>query len=58
LRFYAFLYSTDYVKSKTSFPCRMSEGAALTALSVWLNNMQEMFMTSEDLPVLATVVVV
>ncbi|ESW27367.1 hypothetical protein PHAVU_003G195800 [Phaseolus vulgaris] len=37
---------------------RMSEGAALTALSVWLNNMQEMFMISEDLPVLASVVVV
>jgi len=36
----------------------MSEGAALTALSVWLNNMQEMFMISEDLPVLASVVVV
>ncbi|TKY55148.1 Pentatricopeptide repeat-containing protein [Spatholobus suberectus] len=37
---------------------RMSEGGALTALSVWLNNMQEMFMTGDDLPELATVVVV
>ncbi|XP_027329475.1 pentatricopeptide repeat-containing protein At1g74850, chloroplastic isoform X1 [Abrus precatorius] len=37
---------------------RMSEGGALTALSIWLNNMQEMFMSGEDLPELATVVVV
>ncbi|KAK7330428.1 hypothetical protein VNO77_24622 [Canavalia gladiata] len=37
---------------------RMSEGGALTALSIWLNNMQEMFMTGENLPELATVVVV
>ncbi|KOM33217.1 hypothetical protein LR48_Vigan01g277300 [Vigna angularis] len=37
---------------------RMSEGAALTALSVWLNNIQEMFLNSEHLPVIATVVVV
>ncbi|KAI4336072.1 hypothetical protein L6164_014647 [Bauhinia variegata] len=37
---------------------RMSEGGALTALSIWLNSMQEMFMTGEDLPQLAAVVVV
>ncbi|KAI4343800.1 hypothetical protein L6164_011108 [Bauhinia variegata] len=37
---------------------RMSEGGALTALSIWLNNMQEMFMNGENLPQLATVVVV
>jgi hypothetical protein len=35
----------------------MSEGGALTALSIWLNDMQEMFMTGEDLPELAAVVV-
>jgi hypothetical protein len=35
----------------------MSEGAALTALSIWLNDMQEMFMIGEDLPELAAVVV-
>ncbi|KHN18503.1 Pentatricopeptide repeat-containing protein, chloroplastic [Glycine soja] len=37
---------------------RMSEGGALTALSVWLNNMHEMSRTGNDLPELATVVVV
>ncbi|XP_058762432.1 pentatricopeptide repeat-containing protein At1g74850, chloroplastic [Vicia villosa] len=36
---------------------RMSEGGALTALSIWLNDMQEMFMTGKDLPELAAVVV-
>lgn len=36
----------------------MGEGGALTALSIWLNDMQEMFMTGKDLPQLATVVVV
>ncbi|KAK4257126.1 hypothetical protein QN277_006756 [Acacia crassicarpa] len=37
---------------------RMWEGGALTALSIWLNDMQEMFRSGEDLPQLATVVVV
>ncbi|KAL1371585.1 pentatricopeptide repeat-containing protein At1g74850, chloroplastic [Arachis hypogaea] len=37
---------------------RMWEGGALTALSLWLNNMQEMFRADEDLPELAAVVVV
>ncbi|KAJ7956304.1 Pentatricopeptide repeat-containing protein [Quillaja saponaria] len=37
---------------------RLWEGGAYTAISVWLNNMQEMFMNREDLPQLATVVVV
>ncbi|KAG5039510.1 hypothetical protein JHK85_011986 [Glycine max] len=37
---------------------RMSEGGALTALSVWLNNVHEMSMTGDDLPEVATVVVV
>ncbi|KAK7265737.1 hypothetical protein RJT34_33360 [Clitoria ternatea] len=37
---------------------RMSEGGALTALSIWLNDIQEMFLADEDLPELATVVVV
>ncbi|KAI9174889.1 hypothetical protein LWI28_024166 [Acer negundo] len=37
---------------------RMWEGAAYTAMSVWLNNMYEMFTIGEDLPQLATVVVV
>ncbi|MED6199406.1 Pentatricopeptide repeat-containing protein, chloroplastic [Stylosanthes scabra] len=36
---------------------RMWEGGALTALSVWLNNIQEMFKAGEDLPELAAVVV-
>ena len=36
----------------------MWEGGALTALSLWLNNMQEMFRADEDLPELAAVVVV
>ncbi|CAI8609971.1 unnamed protein product [Vicia faba] len=36
---------------------RMSEGGALTALSIWLNDMQEMFLTGKDLPELAAVVV-
>ncbi|PNY10945.1 pentatricopeptide repeat-containing protein chloroplastic-like [Trifolium pratense] len=36
---------------------RMSEGGALTALSIWLNDMQEMFMIGENLPELAAVVV-
>jgi len=36
----------------------MSEGGALTALSVWLNNVHEMSMTGDDLPEVATVVVV
>ncbi|XP_057952580.1 pentatricopeptide repeat-containing protein At1g74850, chloroplastic [Malania oleifera] len=37
---------------------RMWEGGAHTAISVWLNNMHEMFTNGEDLPQLATVVVV
>lgn len=37
---------------------RMWEGGAYTAISVWLNKMYEMFMMGEDLPQLATVVVV
>ncbi|KAJ0048289.1 hypothetical protein Pint_15352 [Pistacia integerrima] len=37
---------------------RMWEGSAYTAISVWLNNMYEMFTSGEDLPQLATVVVV
>eukprot|EP00262_Sarcandra_glabra_P017315 TRINITY_DN5894_c0_g3_i2.p1 TRINITY_DN5894_c0_g3~~TRINITY_DN5894_c0_g3_i2.p1 ORF type:complete len:149 (+),score=19.64 TRINITY_DN5894_c0_g3_i2:106-552(+) len=36
----------------------MSVGAALTAISVWLNDMHGMFKKGEDLPHLATVVVV
>lgn len=36
---------------------RMWEGAAYTAISVWLNKMYEMFTMGEDLPQLATVVV-
>jgi hypothetical protein len=35
----------------------MSEGGALTALSIWLNDMQEMFVTGKNLPELAAVVV-
>lgn len=57
-RFYAFLSLMNYMKPKVWLSCRMSEGGALTALSIWLNNMQEMFMTGEDLPELASVVVV
>ncbi|KAJ8637272.1 hypothetical protein MRB53_011539 [Persea americana] len=37
---------------------RMSVGGALTAISVWLNDIYEMFTSGEDLPQLATVVVV
>ncbi|KAJ4712238.1 Pentatricopeptide repeat-containing protein [Melia azedarach] len=37
---------------------RMWEGGAYTAISVWLNKMHEMFINGEDLPQLATVVVV
>ncbi|CAI9773756.1 unnamed protein product [Fraxinus pennsylvanica] len=37
---------------------RMWPGGACTAILVWLNNMQEMLVTSEDLPQLVTVVVV
>ncbi|KAJ8753620.1 hypothetical protein K2173_022861 [Erythroxylum novogranatense] len=37
---------------------RMWEGSAYTALSVWLNDMHEMFLNGKDLPQLATVVVV
>ncbi|KAM1186312.1 hypothetical protein FF1_015488 [Malus domestica] len=37
---------------------RMWQGGAYTAMSVWLNNMYEMFLNGEDLPHLATVVVV
>ncbi|KAG2679066.1 hypothetical protein I3760_11G033600 [Carya illinoinensis] len=37
---------------------RMWEGGAYTAISLWLNNMYEMFMTGEDLPQLASVIVV
>ncbi|KAA8540887.1 hypothetical protein F0562_024975 [Nyssa sinensis] len=37
---------------------RMWAGGACTAISVWLNNMYEMFKDGEDLPQLATVVVV
>ena len=36
----------------------MWEGGAYTAISVWLNNMYEMFMNGEDLPQLASIVVV
>ncbi|KAM1195214.1 hypothetical protein ACFX13_022247 [Malus domestica] len=36
---------------------RMWQGGAYTAMSVWLNNMYEMFLNGEDLPHLATVVV-
>lgn len=38
--------------------CRMWEGGACTAISVWLNDIYEMFMNGEDLPHVATVVVV
>lgn len=38
--------------------CRMSKGGMYTAMSVWLNNMFEMFVSGEDLPQLATVIVV
>lgn len=37
---------------------RMWVGGAYTAISVWLNNMYQMFRNGEDLPHLATVVVV
>ncbi|KAM1981999.1 hypothetical protein FF1_039013 [Malus domestica] len=37
---------------------RMWQGGAYTAMSLWLNNMYEMFLNGEDLPHLATVVVV
>ncbi|XP_050376448.1 pentatricopeptide repeat-containing protein At1g74850, chloroplastic [Argentina anserina] len=37
---------------------RMWEGGAYAALSVWLNNVYEMFVNGEDLPSVATVVVV
>ncbi|XP_059640001.1 pentatricopeptide repeat-containing protein At1g74850, chloroplastic [Cornus florida] len=37
---------------------RMWAGGACTAISVWLNNMYEMFKSGEDLPQLASVVVV
>ncbi|KAF9623230.1 hypothetical protein IFM89_000719 [Coptis chinensis] len=37
---------------------RMSVGGALTATSVWLNNVHDMFTNREDLPHLAAVVVV
>ncbi|CAK9141410.1 unnamed protein product [Ilex paraguariensis] len=37
---------------------RMWPGGACTATSVWLNNMQEMLINGEDLPQMATVVVV
>lgn len=37
---------------------RMWEGSAYTAISVWLNNMYEMFMNREDIPQLASVIVV
>lgn len=36
----------------------MSVGGALTAVSVWLNNIYDMFTSGEDLPQLAAVVVV
>ncbi|GMJ15436.1 plastid transcriptionally active 2, PIGMENT DEFECTIVE 343 [Hibiscus trionum] len=36
---------------------RMWEGGTYTSLSIWLNNMQEMFLSGDDLPQLATVVV-
>ena len=35
----------------------MWEGGTYTAISIWLNNMQKMFLTGDDLPQLATVVV-
>lgn len=37
---------------------RMSVGGALTSLSVWVNDMHARFKEKEDLPNLATVVVV
>ncbi|KAJ6760613.1 PLASTID TRANSCRIPTIONALLY ACTIVE CHROMOSOME 2-LIKE PROTEIN [Salix purpurea] len=37
---------------------RMWEGGTYTAISVWLNNMYEMFMNGADIPQLASVVVV
>ncbi|KAF8390309.1 hypothetical protein HHK36_024834 [Tetracentron sinense] len=37
---------------------RMSVGGALTAISIWINNLYDMFMNGEDLPHLAAVVVV
>ncbi|KAL8123491.1 hypothetical protein AgCh_011462 [Apium graveolens] len=37
---------------------RMSPGGACAAMSVWVNNMVKMFSSGEDLPQLATVVVV
>uniref|UniRef100_A0A2N9EI57 Pentatricopeptide repeat-containing protein-mitochondrial domain-containing protein n=1 Tax=Fagus sylvatica TaxID=28930 RepID=A0A2N9EI57_FAGSY len=37
---------------------RMWEGGAYTAISLWLNNMYEMFVNGEDLPQIASVVVV
>ncbi|KAE8685814.1 Pentatricopeptide repeat-containing protein [Hibiscus syriacus] len=36
---------------------RMWEGGTYAAMSIWLNNMQEMFLSGDDLPQLATVVV-
>lgn len=38
--------------------CRMWEGGAYTALSVWVNSISEMYGSGEDLPQLATIVVV
>lgn len=35
----------------------MWEGGAYTALSVWINNIKDMFVSGEDLPQLATIVV-
>ncbi|PKA52936.1 Pentatricopeptide repeat-containing protein [Apostasia shenzhenica] len=54
------LFSELYRHSKLVWSVdvhRMSVGGALTAISVWLNGIQERFQNGEDLPHLATVVV-
>lgn len=45
-----------YHNSWFSMFCRMSEGGMYTALSVWLNDMNDMLLNGEDLPQLAVVV--
>ncbi|KAK6148461.1 hypothetical protein DH2020_019373 [Rehmannia glutinosa] len=55
------LYPELYRKNKLIWSVdvhRMWPGGACTAISVWLNNMQELLINGEELPQLATVVVV
>lgn len=48
--------STSQTNSRFSLFCRMSEGGMYTALSVWLNDMNDMLLKGENLPQLAVVV--